>query len=265
MVIKGAPVWITGASSGIGLALSREFLRLGAQVLALDRDARGLAELKKEAELLKLPLETLQADVTAGEAFLETLEGAVKTHGVPAVFVNNAGIAKIGPFAELGLAAFEQVMAVNLRGVVWGTHFALKRMESAGRGLIINMSSTAGLLPTPQMTSYSASKFAVVGFTRALQAELEMTKSPVKLCLVCPGFIDTPIMRQPGVEFPSWMRWIVERPDGAARAIARQALAGKEFIVPDFCGKLMQGLYRWAPGWSVKGSQDLFARALRKP
>src|SRR5271154_607718 len=81
MVVRDASVWITGAGSGIGLAFSRDFLKRGAKVLAIDRNAESLAELEKEAKVSKSPLGTLVADVTAGADFISALEGAVKAHG----------------------------------------------------------------------------------------------------------------------------------------------------------------------------------------
>jgi NAD(P)-dependent dehydrogenase (short-subunit alcohol dehydrogenase family) len=262
MDLNGAPVWITGAGSGIGLELSREFLRLGSRVTAIDREPRGLAELKKEADAQKLPLETFIADVSKGPQFLSTLEAALKNNEAPAVFVNNAGIARVGAFSEIGMDVFEEVLRVNLDGVVWGTRFALTHMQKAGRGIIINMASTAGLLPSVFMTSYAASKFAVVGFTRSLQSELRLAQSPVRLCLVTPGFINTPIMNQRGVEFPPWLRWTVAEPKPVAAAIIRAALAGKDEVTPEFGGRFLQGLYRWAPGLMTRSAKLLYSRSM---
>lgn len=260
MVIAGRRVWITGAASGIGLALAREAARQGARVLAIDRDAKALAALEKEAGLLGLGLATLAADVAAGPKFLAALRKAAARRGAPEVFVNNAGIARVATFAETNLADFERVLGVNLKGAVWGTHFALERMQKAREGLIVNIASMAGHLAAPFMTSYSASKFAVVGFTRSLQAELRLAQSPVRVCLVCPGFIDTPIMRQPGVDFPSRLRWMVARPESAAREILRQALAGRAEVYPDFGGRFLSGLHRWLPGLTARSSRLLVAR-----
>lgn len=265
MVVSGQSVWITGAGSGIGLELSREFLRLGARVLAIDRDARGLSELKKEADLQKLPLETLAADVGQGPQFMSVLEAALNDRNAPAVFVNNAGIARMGAFSEIGMDVFEEVLRVNLDGVVWGTRFALNHMQKAGRGIIINMASTAGLLPSVFMTSYAASKFAVVGFTRSLQSELRLAKSPVRLCLVTPGFINTPIINQPGVDFPAWLRWTVAEPKPVAAAIIRAALAGRDEVTPEFGGRFLQRFYRWAPGLLARGAGLLFSRSMGAP
>lgn len=261
-VLTGDPVWITGAGSGLGLEFAREFLRRGARVLAVDRDAKALAKLAAEAKVSGLPLGTLAADVGAGKEFTAALEGKVKEHGAPAVFINNAGIARIGGFEKAGLEVFNEVMRVNLSGVVFGTHFALGRMRQRGRGLIINIASTAGLVPSSFMPSYTASKHAVVGFTRSLTLELHAAKSPVRLCLVTPGFIDTPILLQPGAEFPKWFKWTIPKPGPTARKIVAAALSGKDEVTPDFGGRLIQRLYRWAPGLSTRGSNFLLPVSL---
>jgi len=248
-------VWITGAGSGIGLALAREALRQGGRVLAIDRDAKALAALKAETGA-----ETLAADVAAGPRYAAALEKAAR-RGAPEIMVNNAGIARLGAFAEQELDVFERVLDVNLKGVVWGAHFALRKMLKADGGIIINIASMAGHLAAPFMASYCASKFAVVGFTRALQAELRLAKSPVRACVVCPGFIDTPIMSQPGVRFPDSLRWLVGRPEPLAREVWRQALAGRDEVYPDFGGRLLRVLHRFAPGLLAL-SERAFAASL---
>lgn len=259
------PVWITGAGSGIGRALVRQFLSLlgeGAKVLAIDIDAGALDDLSRETELLGFRVDTLLADVGDRRSYLGTLEKEHAVRGAPGVMINNAGIAKVGSFSELGLEAFEKVLRVNFDGVVTGTAFALPRMEEAGGGLIVNMASLAGHLPAAFMTSYSASKFAVVGFTRALQAELRMSRSPVRACLVSPGFVETPIMEQEGAPFPWYMRWLVSKPGETAREILRGLKAGRSEIYPDAGGRLMKSLHAVAPGWTVESSRLLLARTL---
>ncbi|MBI3288342.1 MAG: SDR family oxidoreductase [Elusimicrobia bacterium] len=258
---SAGPVFITGAASGIGRALAREFLKEGARVVAVDRDLAALAELSKEAALMGFSIATCAADVGDRDAFLRALELAADAHGSPAVFVNNAGVARVGAFAAGGLDAFDAVLRVNLNGVAHGTYFALSRMEAAG-GLVVNVSSLAGQLPAAFMASYSASKFGVVGFTRALQAELEMSHSRVRVALVCPGFIDTPIMRQEGAPFPWYLRWLVDTPASAARAIVRGLKSGRAEIYPDAGGRLMRRAGWLAPRLTLKASRLLLARNL---
>lgn len=202
---------------------------------------------------------SFMADVGDKDGFIGKLNEHYARSPAPRVFVNNAGIARFGSFAKLGLESFETVRKVNLDGLVAGTHWALTRMEAAGGGTIVNMASTAGHVPAAFLVSYAAAKFAVVGFTRSLQAELSMAQSPVRLCLVSPGFVDTPIMSQPGASLPRVLRWMVADPPSVARAVVRAIKEGLPEIFPDLGGRLMAGLYRLAPRTAVTLSRILVA------
>lgn len=258
--LSGRRVFITGAAAGIGRALALEFLRRGAKVTALDLDPAGLQSLKDECRTLGLAVDTVVADVSEPHRFLEALEAASAAGGAPYVFVNNAGIAKPGGAQELGLDHFERVLRVNLNGTAAGTFFALGKMRAAGGGVIVNIASMAGLMPAPYLASYAASKHAVVGFTRSLREELKMAGSPVRLCLVSPGFVDTAIMRHEGFEFPSWMKPMIGRPEAAAGGIVNAVVWGCDEVTPDLGGKLMRLCIRLSPGLSAWSARLLLAR-----
>jgi NAD(P)-dependent dehydrogenase (short-subunit alcohol dehydrogenase family) len=256
--LKGQLVYLTGAGSGIGRTLAFELMKEGCRVLAIDSNAKSQESLKSEKFP---PLATLQIDVSDRENYLQALEEASLLYGAPQLFINNAAIAKLGGFSALGLAAFEKVMGVNFMGLLYGSYFALKKMQEAGRGTIVNMASTAGHVPSAFMGSYCASKFAVVGFTRSLRAELQMAKIPVKICLVSPGFIDTAIMRQEGTAFPWYLRWLIGKPEVAAYKIVLALKKGKEEIYPDLGGRLIRRMYRLSP----KGTQRFSQLLLTEP
>ena len=259
--LKGKLVFLTGAASGIGRALARELLKEGCRVVAFDRDEAALASLQEEATLLGFAVDARRTDVADREFFLSCLKEAAAANGAPDIFINNAGIAKVGGFLELGLDSFEQVLRVDLSSVAYGSHFALSKMRERG-GVLVNMGSMAGQLPGGFMASYCAAKFGVVGFTRALQAELSMAHSPVRAVLVCPGFVETPNMDQPGAPFPWFLRWLVEKPGRAAAAIVRGLKSGKAEIYPDAGGRLMRLSYRVAPGLTVRSSRLLLAKSV---
>lgn len=254
-------VMITGAASGIGRALSLEFLRKGCKVIALDKSLDGLQDLKKEASLLGLKMETRHADVSDRGKFLPALEDCFFQYGPPYIFVNNAGTAQVGDFLNLGLEDFETIMKVNFSGVLYGTCFALSKMKEKREGVVVNMASMAGHVPAPYMAAYTASKHAVVGLTRALRLELEMSHSPVKVCLVCPGFVDTPIMKQGENEFPSFLRWMVGSPRAVAGKIVRAVQEGKPEIYPDAGGRLIKIFYRLSPFLTRQSSRLLLAKS----
>ncbi|MBI5629516.1 MAG: SDR family oxidoreductase [Elusimicrobia bacterium] len=262
LALAGKKAVVTGAAGGLGRALVFELLQEGAKVLAVDKNEKGLAALAREAEGRAFSLATLQADVSAKESYLTTLTSSCGEKDPPQLFINNAGLARIEALEKMDLAHFEEIMRVNLLGTVYGSHFALSRMKPAGEGLIVNVSSMAGHIPAGFMTAYAASKFGVVGFTRALQAELRLSRSPVRACLVSPGFFDTPLMRQKNAPFPKFLEWMVARPEAVAARIVNGIKKGKAEIYPDLSAKIMRNLHRVSPALALRASRLLAARSL---
>ena len=190
----GRSVVITGAAGGLGAALVQSFLKEGAQVLALDRDALALQALQQAhptADAEGAPrLLTRVCDVTDAAACAAAMVFATQRLGGLDVLVNNAGIAHRSAFAQTRLEVLRRVMDVNFFGAVHCTHAALESLRSR-RGLIITISSVAGFAPLIGRTGYAASKHALHGFFDSLRTELE--DDGVGVLLVCPSFIATGI------------------------------------------------------------------------
>jgi short-subunit dehydrogenase len=259
--LVGKRVVITGAASGIGRSLALKLVAGGADVWALDLDETSLASLTDDATKYGHPITTRRADVT-DRAALAKIRDEVVAKGEIDYWVNNAGIARLGDFHEHGEAGFDQVVAVNLTGVVNGTRLALEAMEDAGRGRIVNMASIAGHLPAPFMTAYVASKHAVVGFTRSLAEELRLKDSPVSLLLVSPGFVDTRIIAKgEKMGFPEWLSFLLAKPDEVADTILAALPTKKREIIPTFNGKLMRRMYAVLPGTTVRSSKILLTKS----
>lgn len=261
LILKGRLAVVTGAGAGIGRALARELLKEGCVVAGLDRDQEALDSLKEETALLGFDIHCLKVDVSQPGEFRSVLEELSRRFGAPEIMINNAGIAQVSSFVETELSVWEKTLRVNLSGVLHGTYLAAALMKEGG-GVIVNMASTAGHLPGPFMAAYCASKYAVVGLTRSLQAEFYLARSPVRVCLVSPGFVDTAIMRQKSVSLPWYLRWLVASPAETARAILSGIKSGKAEIVPDWGGRLMQRLGRLVPGLAPRFSRLLLARSL---
>lgn len=232
-------IGLTGAGGGIGQALIEECLLTfpNKKIIGMDISESQL-KLLEEKHAGKF-MGVVQ-DVTEKQSFLQSLETLYQNYGTPDLWFNNAGIAMNGPFLEVGLDKFEKVMQVNFTSLVWATHFWLEKF-SGEEGCLIQIASMAGKIPSPLMASYAASKFAVVGFTKSLQQELEILKSRSRLLLVTPGFVETNIV-QLGQKngMPEEMSFLLGAPESCAQEIIR-AIKNKSLEVsPSFTGKLLE-------------------------
>ncbi|WP_067603202.1 SDR family oxidoreductase [Nocardiopsis listeri] len=179
---------VTGGASGLGAATARAIAEEGGTPVVLDRRHPGIDVAFEEVDL---------ADRGAVE---KAVSHVVESHGRIDAIVNAAGTDACGPLAEVGADEWERVIAVNLLGTVAVTRSALPHLKDSG-GTIVNCASTLGLRALSDATAYCASKFGVVGFTRALAAELAGT---VGVTLLVPGgmrtafFDDRPEQYKPG-------------------------------------------------------------------
>jgi len=185
----GRTALVTGGANGIGAATVRRLAEEGATVVVADVDAEGgraVAEAVRETGGAAT-FETL--DVTDADAFDELVEQTAEDHGGLDVLVNNAGAVHVAPLVETDVADRDRLVAVNVGGVWNGCRAALRRMVERGAGSVVNVASTGGLRGSPGLATYSATKAAVVNFTRALSGEVG--RDGVRVNAVCPGTVDT--------------------------------------------------------------------------
>ncbi len=211
MQIHGSTIFITGASRGIGRSLAVRLHGLGASVGLIARNGAELAELAEQlvdgdpaalaesASRSSTTVAVAAADVSDPVAARAATEALVAALGVPDALVNNAGVGAYAAVLEEDPAAFEHLMAVNYLGTVHTTLGVLADMAARRRGHIVNVASVAGRLGAPFEAAYSASKFAVVGFTESLAAE--MGAVGVSVSLIEPGPVDTNFTAARGVPF----------------------------------------------------------------
>jgi NAD(P)-dependent dehydrogenase (short-subunit alcohol dehydrogenase family) len=183
-------VLITGAGSGLGLALAQRYARAGARVACVD-----LLGERAEAARASLPGEghiALTADV-GDDASMQALHDAVAaTWGGVDVLVNNAGIASVGAMVETTMEEWRRVLDIDLLGVVRGCRLFLPAMLEAGRGQVLNTASFAGLAGAPGMMSYGVAKAGVVALSEQLRAEMHGTG--VRVGVICPAFFRTNLL-----------------------------------------------------------------------
>jgi short-subunit dehydrogenase len=186
MKLSGAVVVVTGASRGIGAEVARQAAAKGARIGLLARNAEELTALAAElpTQSLVVPVDvTKPADLTA--ALRRVRDGL----GPIDVLVNNAGIGAYGPFAEGGAEQLAALWPVNVAAVANAMAEVLPAMQTRGSGVIVNMTSIAGRIGAPGEAAYCASKFAVVGLSETVRAEV--APYGVKICLVNPGPVAT--------------------------------------------------------------------------
>lgn len=187
--ITGSRILITGASQGIGKALAELAAERGAKVLACARKVELLDDVAQQIRSKGGIIETVQADITSPEDRQKLVNAAERVFGGLDILVNNAGIGATGHFADCGPERLRQIMEVNFFGLTETTRIFLPMLKKGNKPAIVNISSIAGKRGIPARSEYSASKFAVQGFSEALRAEL--AKDGVDVLVVCPGLTQT--------------------------------------------------------------------------
>ena len=231
---RGRVVVVTGGASGLGKALVLQLAGLGARAIALDNNDQALGELCGQV----LQIDCIAADVRDYKALQGTARELFDKYSRIDVLVNNAGMVAGGPFLKLDPDAFVQSMDVNFWGVVRATYAFWPYLERNPDGsTVVNIASASGLMGLPYVAPYSASKAAVVGLTEAMAAEL---RGKVRVVLVCPGTVNTRVVRHGSLDLPEEYLAKVEKymhdhgkdPQKVATQILRAIARGRPFVFP---------------------------------
>ncbi len=185
----GKTVVISGASRGLGLELAREFAREGADLVLLARDENNLLRSANELQNLGASVTPLVCDVRVQREVQQAVAHILgKKHRID-VLVNNAGIIQVGPVEHMAVEDYEQTMQVHFWGPLYLMQEIIPHMQAAGGGRIVNIASIGGQVAIPHLVPYVASKFALVGLSQGMRAEL--LKDNIYVTTVSPGLMRT--------------------------------------------------------------------------
>ena len=217
---QGHVAVVTGASSGIGEAVARRLAAEPGMTLVLV--ARREERLRALAEALPVPATYVAADLTGDDAPARVRDHVLEHHGRLSLLVNNAGASWRATFAEGGYANVRRTMDVNFDAVVRLTEALLPMLRASAPSAIVNVSSTSGRIARPRAGAYSASKFALAGWSDALYAEER--SHGVHVGLVLPGYVETEGFPARELTSRPLLRWIVSTPEKAAEAVVDAGL-----------------------------------------
>jgi 3-dehydrosphinganine reductase len=264
-------VLITGGSEGIGLALAKQFFSLGANVWILSRHPE---KLEKALDLIgservseSQKFGSITADVTNHEQINLELTKFLKEVGTPHYLINCAGYSYPETFLNIPLEVFHRQMDVNYFGTVDCIYSVLPAMRKRGSGYIVNVSSMGGYVSFYGFSAYSASKYAVRGFSDALRSELKL--SGIRVSVVFPPDTDTPGLRKENEIKPQITKDVsgtasVASPDHVAKEIIRGIEHNRYMILPGLDNKFLFHLSNLLGSWTYPAIDFLVGRAYNK-
>jgi len=223
--MKSKVALITGASSGIGLELARQFARGGWELHLVARRRDLLEKLADELGAQTSIHDVDLADADAREQLIESLRGVEIS-----CLVNNAGFGDYAMFAESDWAKIESMVRLNIEALTHLTHAFLPAMKARRRGRILNVASTAAFFPGPGMATYYASKAYVLSFSEALASELE--GSGVSVTCLCPGATKSEFQERAGLGTSKLMESAMMSSESVARFGYRATMRGKRLAIP---------------------------------
>lgn len=253
---------VTGASSGFGRGVAERLGRGGANVVLAARRPDVLEEVAAAVRTNGGEALVVQTDVSDPAAVEALARAAVVRFGRIDAWINNAGIGAIGPFWDIPVADHARVVDVNLKGVIYGSHAALRRFREQGFGTLVNVSSVEGKIAVPYHSSYAASKHAIVGLGVSLNQELRFAGTPrIKVATVLPWAADTPYFTHTANYSGGTPRMVLfDDPGRVADAIVWTALHPRKEVAVGFKAKAAITGHRLLPGLGQDIAGDVLHR-----
>ena len=255
--VRGKLALVTGAGAGIGRATAVELARHGARtVVIVDRDLDAANESADAVRAACAEAAVYQVDVSDESAMNDLAAQVFNEHGVVDILVNNAGIGMAGRFLETSSANWEDILGVNVRGVIAGSRaFGAQMVERGEGGTIINLASAAAYMPSKSMVAYSTTKAAVLGFSESLRADL--ADEGISVTAVCPGFVNTNIAKS------TVYAGMTEEEQERARERADAAYRRRNYT-PEAVAKAIVKAIKTGPAVLPVAAESRFGYALRR-
>jgi NAD(P)-dependent dehydrogenase (short-subunit alcohol dehydrogenase family) len=270
----GATAIVTGGASGIGRALAEELARRGCEVVLADLQIELAEEVASEIRVSGGKAKAVKIDVTDFPAMEQLVQETVQRTGRLDYMFNNAGIVIGGSVNLYSIEDWNQIIDVNLRGVINGIQAACKIMMEQGFGHIVNTASMAGLMPGPGNIAYTTTKHAVIGLSQSLRAEA--AHRGVRVSVLCPGVIRTPILEDGGkygkmlIDIPPeqlrriWERFKPMSPNIFAKKVLNSVAKNKAIIIAPSWWKLFWWIDRLSPSLAVFLAEKSFQKMQKK-
>jgi NAD(P)-dependent dehydrogenase (short-subunit alcohol dehydrogenase family) len=270
---SGGTAIVTGGASGIGRALAEELAKRGGEVVLVDLQIELAEEVASKIRASGGKAEAAQIDVTDFPAIEQLVQETIKRTGRLDYMFNNAGIVIGGTVDLYSIEDWNQVVDVNLRGVINGIQAAYKRMMGQGFGHIVNTASMAGFMPGPGNIAYTTTKHGVIGLSQSLRAEA--AQRGIRVSVVCPGAIRTPILEDGGkygkmlIDIPleqqrrMWEKFKPMPPNIFANKVLNSVAKNKAIIIVPSWWKFFWYINRLSPSLGIFLAQKSFQKMAR--
>ncbi|MDI6761931.1 MAG: SDR family oxidoreductase [Thermodesulfobacteriota bacterium] len=273
-IFDGATGIVTGGASGIGRALAEELAKRGCEVVLADLQIELAEEVASEIRLSGGKATAVKIEVTDFSAMEQLVQETINRTGRLDYIFNNAGIAIGGNVCHYGIEDWNQIVDVNLRGVINGVQAAYKIMMAQGFGHIVNTASMAGLMVSPGAVAYATTKYGVVGLSLSLRAEA--AQMGARVSVLCPGVVRTPILEGMGkygkmlIDIPpEQMRRMWEKlkpmpPNMFAEKVLNSVASNKAIIIVPSWWKLFWWMNRLSPSLGISLAQRRFQKVQKE-
>lgn len=256
--LAGRVVLITGSSRGLGLVLARQLAAMGARLAICARSSTQLSNAKIELERSGAKVLALQADLTKQDEVNVLIRDVVNHYGRLDVLINNAGIVQVGPQETMTVEDYQAAMDTNFWAALYTMHAALPHFNNQGEGRIVNITSIGGKIAVPHLLPYTVSKFALVGLSEGMHAELK--KENIHVTTVVPNLMRTGSPRNITVKGDheseyAWFKYSDSLPltsqaaENAAQQVIKALIYGRSEVTLTYSAKLATLVKALAPGW----------------